>query len=222
MIARRGNSFAFPGRSTKRSSTWPTPKPVTSARLDDGNPGRESDCSASKCKTGQCIGGDPYRISLRQFEKMVDAGVFRDGDHVELLEGILVDKMTKHPPHNFTVSKIADVFRSVASLDWVVQEEKSVVLGRFSRPEPDIAIARGPRERYRSVCPRAADLAVLIEVADTSYAKDRGSKWRKYAASKILVYWIVNLPLSPDRGLHGALGPWERRRVSSQQGLRCG
>ena len=79
--------------------------------------------------------------------------------------------------------------------DWVVREEKSVVLGRFSRPEPDIAIARALRERYRSVSPDAADLASLIEVDDTSYAKDHGKKWRKYAASKIPVYWIVNLPM---------------------------
>ncbi len=137
----------------------------------------------------------PYRVSVRQFRKMIDAGVFRDGDHVELLEGILVDKLTKHPPHNFTVTTIADTFRAVVGPDWVVREEKSVVLGRFSRPGPDVAIARGPRERYRSVSPGAADLAALTEVADTSYAKDRGSKWRKYAGSKIPLYWIVNLPL---------------------------
>jgi Uma2 family endonuclease len=137
----------------------------------------------------------PYRMTVRQFEKMIDAGVFRDGDHVELLEGILVDKMAKHPPHNFTVAKVADNFRAVVGSEWVVQEEKSVVLGRFSRPEPDVAIARGPRERYRSGSPNAADLASLIEVADTSFAKDRGNKWRKYAASKIAIYWIVNLPL---------------------------
>jgi Uma2 family endonuclease len=137
----------------------------------------------------------PYRVSVRQFEKMIGAGVFGERDHVELLEGILVDKMTKRPPHNFTVTTIADTIRAVVGSDWVVREEKSVVLGRFSRPEPDVAIARGPRDRYRSVSPSAADLAALIEAADTSYAKDRGSKWRKYAASKIPVYWIVNLPL---------------------------
>jgi len=35
---------------------------------------------------------------------------------------------------------------------------------------------------------------MLVEVADSSYAKDRGTKWRNYAASGIAVYWIVNLP----------------------------
>jgi Uma2 family endonuclease len=136
----------------------------------------------------------PYRVSVRQFEKMIDAGAFGEHDHVELLDGILVDKMTKHPPHNFTVAETADALRAVLGPDWVLHEEKSVILGRFSRPEPDVAIAKGPRGRYRLVSPRAADLAMLVEVADSTYAKDRGSKWRKYAAAKIPVYWIVNLP----------------------------
>ena len=137
----------------------------------------------------------PYRVSVRQFERMIGAGVFGEHDHVELLEGILVDKMTKNPPTNFTVATIADTYRAVVGLDWVGHEEKSVVLGRFTRPEPDVSVARGPRDRYRSISPRAADLASLIEVDDTSYAKDHGKKWRKYAASKIPVYWIVNLPM---------------------------
>jgi Uma2 family endonuclease len=125
---------------------------------------------------------------------MIGAGVFGERDHVELLEGILVDEMTKHPPHNFTVAEIADALRAVIGPEWVLHEEKSVILGRFTRPEPDVAIAKGPRERYRSVSPTAADLAMLVEVADSTYEKDRGSKWRKYAGSKIPVYWIVNLP----------------------------
>ncbi len=37
----------------------------------------------------------PYRLTVRQFLKMIDAGIFRDEDHVELLGGLLVDKMVK-------------------------------------------------------------------------------------------------------------------------------
>lgn len=137
----------------------------------------------------------PYRLTIRQFEKMIDAGIFRDEDHVELLGGLLVDKMVKQDPHNFSVGEVAEAYRAVIKHDWVVREEKSTVLGVFWRPEPDVAIARGTRERYRSRSPRPADLGVLIEVADSSYTKDRGTKWRKYAASGVAVYWIVNLPM---------------------------
>ena len=137
----------------------------------------------------------PYRLTVRQFEKMIDAGVFRDDDHVELLGGLLVDKMVKKDPHNFAIDMLGAILNDELPDQWIARQEKSVVLGRFWRPEPDIAIARGPRERYRSKGPRRADLGLLVEVADSTYAKDRGPKWRQYAASGISVYWIVNLPL---------------------------
>jgi Uma2 family endonuclease len=136
----------------------------------------------------------PYRLTVRQFEKMIDAGIFRDQDHVELLGGILVDKMKKNDPHNFGVGTLGDLLREIVRPDWIVREEKSIVLGLFSRPEPDLAIVRAPRERYRTSSPRVPDIGLLVEVADTSYAKDRGDKWRRYAASGIPAYWIVNVP----------------------------
>ena len=71
-------------------------------------------------------------------------------------------------------------------------EEKSLKLGRFWRPSP-IAVLRGPNERYRSSDPTSTDVSLLIEVADSSYATDRGEKWRAYAAARIPIYWIVNL-----------------------------
>jgi Uma2 family endonuclease len=139
----------------------------------------------------------PYRLTVRQFDKMIDAGVFRDSDHVELLGGLLVKQMTKYEPHDFAVGAIGDILRGMLSkAEWNVREEKSAKLGRYWRPEPDIAVARGPRDRYRSKCPRAADLWFVVEVAESSYAKDRGLKWRGYAAAGISMYWIVNVPLS--------------------------
>ena len=136
----------------------------------------------------------PYRLTVRQFEKMIDAGIFRDEDHVELLGGLLVDKMVKRDPHNFAIMELGEQFRDVLKPAWVIREEKSAVIGRIWRPEPDIAVARGPRSQYRSKDPGSADLGMLVEVSDSTYATDRGGKWRRYATVKVPVYWILNLP----------------------------
>jgi Uma2 family endonuclease len=136
-----------------------------------------------------------YRLTVRQFERMIDAGIFRDEDHVELLGGLLVDKLVKKDLHNFAIDMLGALLNDDVPTNWIARQEKSIVLGRFWRPEPDIAVVRGPRERYRTKGPRRADLAMIVEVADSTYAKDRGAKWRKYAASGVAVYWIVNLPL---------------------------
>ncbi len=134
-----------------------------------------------------------YRLDVGQYLKMIGAGVFREEDHVELLGGLLVDKMTKYERHNFAVGGLADALRRLLPGDWVVREEKSVVLGRRWRPEPDLAVVRGPLGRFREQSPGAEDIAMLVEVADSSYRVDRGAKWRRYAACGVMAYWIVNI-----------------------------
>jgi hypothetical protein len=135
----------------------------------------------------------PYRLNVRQFKMMIDAGIFPENAHVELLGGRLVDQMTKHPPHDFTVGRFSRALRELLPGDWFVREEKSLQLGGFWRPEPDIAVVRGPDTLYSNRDPNADDVALIVEVADSSYAKDRGLKWRAYAAAGIPVYLIVHL-----------------------------
>src|SRR4051812_15916001 len=86
-----------------------------------------------------------YRLDVQQFEKMIEAGVFPEGVHVELLGGLLVAKMTKNPPHDYAVGETADILRGIVGRNWKVSEEKSSALGRSWMPEPDIAVIRGPR-----------------------------------------------------------------------------
>ena len=138
----------------------------------------------------------PYRLDVSQYLKMIEAGVFADRSRVELLNGVLVRKMTKNTPHNFAMMQLAESFRGVVPPAWFVNEEKSLVLARFWRPEPDIAVLRGPVTLYRGRDPHAADVALVLEVSDSSYSKDRGMKWRGYAEAKIPIYWVVNLSQS--------------------------
>jgi Uma2 family endonuclease len=136
----------------------------------------------------------PYRLSVRQFERMIDAGVFPEGARVELIGGLLVDKMTKNDPHDACVAQLGESLRPMLPAGWSVREEKSVVLGGRDRPEPDVAVVRGrPLDFFRRA-PRPPDIGLLVEVADTTYVKDRGSKWHRYARAGTPYYWIVNLP----------------------------
>ncbi|MEO6808072.1 MAG: Uma2 family endonuclease [Isosphaeraceae bacterium] len=156
----------------------------------------------------------PYRLSVRQFKMMIDAGIFPEKAHVELLGGRLVDKMTKHPPHDFTVGRFSSALRELLPADWFVREEKSLQLGGFWRPEPDIAVVRGPDALYSNRDPNAVDVALIVEVADSSYAKDHGLKWRAYAAARIPVYLIVRLA---ERRVEVHRNPSGRGRQASYQ-----
>ena len=59
----------------------------------------------------------------------------------------------------------------------------------ISEPEPDVAVV--PVADYLDAHPSVAHL--LIEVANTSLAYDRGTKAKLYAACGVPEYWVVNL-----------------------------
>ena len=133
-----------------------------------------------------------YRMTVKQFGKMIDANVFPDGARVELLGGLLVT-MTTNVPHDFIVTRLSEMLRPLLPAAWSLREEKSVQLGRFWRPQPDISVLRDPAVAFSRRSPRGADVAMLVEVCDTSYVKDSRTKLRLYAAARIPVYWIVNI-----------------------------
>ncbi len=138
-------------------------------------------------------GVSPYRISTRQYLEMIISGIIPHQAHVELLDGRLVDQMTKNAPHTYAVSETVQLFRLILPANWLVREEKPLILGTAWRPEPDVAIVRGPKRKYRPRDPGRTDTVLLVEVSDTTYSTDRGEKWRAYASARIPIYWIINL-----------------------------
>jgi Uma2 family endonuclease len=132
-----------------------------------------------------------YHLTPRQFRKAIEAGVFGE-NHVELLGGIPFI-MSENPPHILASINVDSALRALASQPrWVVNKEHRLALGRW-RPLPDAVVLRGPKATYGTRLARAGDVALLAEVADTSYSKDSGPKLRRYASFRIPVYWIVDL-----------------------------
>jgi Uma2 family endonuclease len=155
-----------------------------------------------------------YRLSVDQFLKMIDAGIFPERARVELVGGMLVERMVKHEPHNYAVSQLADLLRPMIAPGWSAREEKPIRIGRWSRPEPDLALVRGRHQDHLPNGPSAPDTALVIEVADATYAKDRNRLWRLYAAGGIARYWIVNIP---DRRIEVYSDPTGRGRSARYQ-----
>jgi Uma2 family endonuclease len=151
----------------------------------------------------------PYRFTVRQFERMIDAGVFEDAS-VELIAGVVVP-MTTNERHNFAVGAFGDLLFPVLPAGYHLRLQLSGRAARFWRPEPDVAIVRGERREYTKQTPNLDRFAFLIEVADTSLAKDRTWKWRRYAASGVPVYGILDLNAAK---LHLFTNPTGRGRLA--------
>ncbi len=134
-----------------------------------------------------------HRFTVEQYHEMIDSGVIKPEHRVELLEGIVVEKMGQKPPHSSTLRKLLRMLAAVLPEQYILSPQSPITLAT-SEPEPDIAVLFGPEERYDDRHPVPADIGSIIEIADTSLTADRRQKAIIYAANKIREYWIVNLP----------------------------
>jgi Uma2 family endonuclease len=133
-----------------------------------------------------------YRFSVAQYMTLIDEGVFGTDVRTELIDGLVVRKMTRNSPHDSTLGFLNRWFSRQLSDEWDVRCQLGLVLAR-SVPEPDLLIARGPAEKYRDRHPRGTDTFLVIEVAEDSLDSDRRDKGPVYAGARIPEYWIVNV-----------------------------
>jgi Uma2 family endonuclease len=136
--------------------------------------------------------GDLWRLTVERYERMVASGVITADDRVELLEGVLVNKMSKSPDHVLGTILVNDALRALLPAGWSIRSEQPVRMDD-SEPEPDAAVVRGQPRNYAARHPIPGEVALVIEVADSSLRRDREDKRRIYARNGIAVYWIVNV-----------------------------
>jgi Uma2 family endonuclease len=134
-----------------------------------------------------------WRFSVEQYHQMIHLGILTEDDPVELLEGWLVRKMPKNPLHRATTKLTRSALEQIVPDGWYVDAQEPITLDD-SEPEPDVVIVRGNTRDYLDRHPGANDIALVVEVADSTLERDRTSKKRLYARTGILVYWLVNLP----------------------------
>ncbi|MCI0642326.1 MAG: Uma2 family endonuclease [Gemmataceae bacterium] len=132
------------------------------------------------------------RFSVNEYHRMIHAEVLQEDDPVELLNGWIVPKMARNPPHDAVVDITAEELRGLTPAGWRIRVQSAITTAT-SEPEPDIAVVRGPASLYMSRHPGPADIALLVEAAETSLDRDRKENAPVYAAANIPWYWIVNL-----------------------------
>ena len=132
------------------------------------------------------------RFSVAEYHRLIELGVLTEDDNLELLEGYLVHKMTRNPPHDAAIQKGTKRWLRLLPAGWDLRVQSAITLAE-SEPEPDFAIVRGDETAYLTRHPTATDLGLVIEVSDSTLPGDRDDKGRIYARAGIACYWIVNL-----------------------------
>lgn len=124
---------------------------------------------------------------------MIETGIIASDARVELLAGFVTEKMSKNPLHAAFTTILNRLFILLLPPNWIIRKEDPIVLEE-SMPEPDIAILDGRKINQLAEHPQPKHIALLVEVADSTLAKDQTVKKALYAQANIPVYWIINLP----------------------------
>ena len=133
-----------------------------------------------------------WQLSVEQYHQMIQTGILTEDDPVELLEGWLVPKMPKNPAHRISPVLVNKIFMRLVPIDFYVDVQDPLTTDD-SESEPDVMVVRGDPRDYLNRHPRGEDVALVVEVADSSLARDREQKRRLYARAGVPVYWIINL-----------------------------
>ena len=132
-------------------------------------------------------------LTIAEYHRMGEVGILTGRARVELIEGELVAMAPIGSEHSGTVNALTRLLVEIVGDRGVVAVQNPVQLDDLTEPEPDFAVLKPRPDYYRRATPRADDVLLLIEVADSSLAYDRAVKRSLYARHGIPEFWIVNL-----------------------------
>ena len=156
-------------------------------------------------------------FTVEEYHRMGAAGIFSEDDRVELMEGEILMMSPIGSRHAATVNRVHMEFSSLLHGRAIVSVQNPVVLNDFSEPEPDIAVLRLRDDFYAQALPTAADVLLIIEVADTSVEYDHDIKLPAYARSGVPEVWLADIPTEtvtahtePANGVYRTVRSYQR------------
>lgn len=136
----------------------------------------------------------PHRFRAADYYRMLEVGILHEDDRVELLGGQVVEMSPSGPLHAATTDRTGDRLAAQTAGRVLVRRQNPLDLGEWDAPEPDLAVVRPRADYYAEGHPTAADVLLLVEVADSSLIHDQRTKAALYAAAGVREVWVVNVP----------------------------
>jgi Uma2 family endonuclease len=134
------------------------------------------------------------RLSVDQYDQMVQHGILPETNRFELIEGRIVEKDVKDPAHSIVVGLTRPAVDRILPKGWITRQEQPVrIPNRKSEPEPDLSVVRGSIKNYATRHPDPEDVALVVEVTRSTASKDRALA-QVYGGGGIPAYWIVDVP----------------------------
>jgi Uma2 family endonuclease len=134
------------------------------------------------------------QFTVEEYYRMGEAGILRESERLELIEGEILTMVPIGPEHAASVDRLNRLWASRLVDRAIVRVQNPVRISPASELQPDLALLRPRPDFYRKSHPEAADVLLLIEVADTTVEADRRVKIPLYAKAGIPESWLLDLP----------------------------
>jgi Uma2 family endonuclease len=131
------------------------------------------------------------RWTRKEYDELIERGVFGTNDKVELIDGQLVVAEPQSAYHYNAIGLVVRALERAFGPGWWVRSQGPLALDDVSEPEPDAAVVRGDIRDYLHDHP--SDPVLVVEVALSSIAMDRRHKSSLYARAGRPEYWVLNL-----------------------------
>jgi Uma2 family endonuclease len=138
-----------------------------------------------------------HRLTVSEYHKMGEAGILGPHTRVELIDGEIIDMAPIESRHAGTVNMLVERLGKATGDRAILAVQNPLVLNDYWEPQPDVMLLRLRPDHYRNSHPGAADVLLLIEVAESSAGYDRNAKLPGYARHGI-----------PEAALTQALTPY--------------
>jgi Uma2 family endonuclease len=134
-----------------------------------------------------------HRLTVAAYRRMGEVGILGPELRTELIGGEIVESTPIGPTHGGTVNFLGNRLKEEIGSGIIVSVQNRLELNEHSEPQPDLMLLRPRADYYRSAHPRPGDVALVIEVADTTLRYDREVKLPLYARAGIPAAWLVDL-----------------------------
>jgi len=135
-----------------------------------------------------------YRFTVPDYHRMGEVGILDEDTKVELLAGDIVVREPAGPYRAGTVNRLTSLWTSRLGDRVIVHVQNPVELPEVdSELQPDVALLRPRADFYTTAHPRANDVLLVVEVADSSARPDRRVKIPLYARAGIREVGLVDV-----------------------------
>ena len=137
---------------------------------------------------------EPLRrlFTRSEYHTMLEAGILQEDDRVELIEGEIWEMSPIGSKHAACVDRLNMTLAAYLQGKAIVRVQSPIGLNDLSEPQPDLSVLRFRSDFYAEDHPNPGDVVLLIEVADTTLARDR-AKILLCARHSIPEAWLINL-----------------------------